>query len=84
MRRRGFAAAAMSGLVDEALEAGAEHIQLAVIEGNEPALNLYRKLGFYSFARLRTVLFTGPAGATQSAGVRGAAGAHGSRARRSR
>ncbi|MBW2294703.1 MAG: GNAT family N-acetyltransferase [Deltaproteobacteria bacterium] len=70
MRRRGFAAAAMSGLVSEALESGAEHIQLAVIEGNEAALNLYDRLGFRSFARLRTVLFTGAAGATGVAGAR--------------
>lgn len=61
MRRGGLAAAAMSGLVQEALEAGAEHVQLAVVEGNEPALSLYRGLGFVSFARLRTVLFVGMA-----------------------
>ncbi|MFT5442359.1 MAG: putative GNAT family acetyltransferase [Myxococcota bacterium] len=61
MRRGGLAAAAMSGLVQEAFEAGAEHVQLAVVEGNEPALSLYRRLGFESFARLRTVLFVGTA-----------------------
>jgi predicted GNAT family acetyltransferase len=64
MRRRGYAAAAMSGLVSEALDSGAEHIQLAVIEGNEAAQNLYHGLGFRPFARLRTVLITGAAGAT--------------------
>jgi ribosomal protein S18 acetylase RimI-like enzyme len=63
LRRRGLAAAAMAGLVGEALEAGAEHVQLAVVEGNDPALNLYRGLGFRSFARLRTVLFVGSTGA---------------------
>lgn len=61
VRRRGFAAAAMSGIVDEAMAAGASHVQLAVVEGNEPALNLYRGLGFRSLARLRTVLFVGAA-----------------------
>ena len=63
MRRQGLAAAAMAGLVREALDAGADHVQLAVVEGNEAALNLYRGLGFRSFARLRTVLFVGDAGA---------------------
>ncbi len=63
MRRRGFAAAAMSALVSEALGAGADHIQLAVVEGNEAALGLYRGLGFSSFARLRTVLFAKGTGA---------------------
>ncbi len=70
MRRRGFAAAAMSGLVNEALEAGAEHIQLAVVEGNDAALNLYRGLGFRSFARLRTVLFVAAADGTSGGGPR--------------
>lgn len=59
MRRRGLAAAAMAELVREALDAGADHVQLAVVEGNDAALNLYRGLGFSSFARLRTVLFVG-------------------------
>lgn len=62
LRRRGLAAAAMSGLVSEAFEAGASHVQLAVVEGNEAALGLYRGLGFRSFARLRTVLFVGRVG----------------------
>ncbi len=61
MRRRGIAAAAMSGLSEEAFATGADHVQLAVIEGNEPGLGLYRRLGFRSFARLRTVLFAGRA-----------------------
>ncbi|MDP6979614.1 MAG: GNAT family N-acetyltransferase [Myxococcota bacterium] len=61
MRRRGFAAAAMTGLVDEAFATGTDHVQLAVIEGNAPGLGLYRRLGFRSFARLRTVLFAGRA-----------------------
>lgn len=60
-RRRGFAAGAMSGLVEEAFAGGCDHVQLAVIEGNGPGLGLYRRLGFRSFARLRTVLFAGRA-----------------------
>jgi ribosomal protein S18 acetylase RimI-like enzyme len=63
MRRRGLAAAAMTALVREALDSGADHVQLAVVEGNHAALNLYRGLGFCSFARLRTVLFVGATGA---------------------
>jgi GNAT superfamily N-acetyltransferase len=62
MRRRGLAAAAMAGLVSEALDSGAQHVQLAVVEGNVAGLNLYRGLGFRSFARLRTVLFVGTDG----------------------
>lgn len=61
MRRQGLGAAAMSRIVEEAFSAGAEHVQLAVVEGNEPGLNLYRGLGFRSFARLRTLLFVGSA-----------------------
>jgi RimJ/RimL family protein N-acetyltransferase len=33
-------------------------VQLAVIEGNEPAERLYERLGFRRFARLRTLLFS--------------------------
>ena len=61
MRRKGLAAAAMTGIVQEAFDAGGDHVQLAVVEGNEPGLNLYRGLGFRSFARLRTLLFVGSA-----------------------
>jgi len=56
-RRRGFAAAGMSGICQEAFEAGAEHVQLAVVTGNAAAERLYEGLGFEPFARLRTVLF---------------------------
>ena len=56
-RRRGLAAAGVSTLCRRAIDAGAAHVQLAVVEGNEPASKLYEKLGFRSFARLRTVLF---------------------------
>jgi ribosomal protein S18 acetylase RimI-like enzyme len=40
-----------------AFAAGAEHVQLAVVDGNAAAIALYEQLGFVRFARLRTVLF---------------------------
>ncbi len=56
-RRRGVAALGMSDLVREAFESGAQHVQLAVIDGNVAATRLYESLGFRPFARLRTILF---------------------------
>ncbi len=56
-RRRGFARAGMAALVREAFDAGAEHVQLAVVDGNEPAIGLYAGLGFEPFCELRTILF---------------------------
>ena len=56
-RRQGFAQAGMAGLIREAIDAGAEHVQLAVIDGNEPAVGLYSSLGFEPFCELRTILF---------------------------
>jgi GNAT superfamily N-acetyltransferase len=56
-RRCGFARAGMAALVREAFGAGAEHVQLAVVDGNEPAIGLYSKLGFEPFCELRTILF---------------------------
>lgn len=56
-RRRGFARQGMGALLDEAFAAGAPHVQLAVVAGNERASRLYRKLGFEPFAELCTVLF---------------------------
>jgi predicted GNAT family acetyltransferase len=56
-RRQGFACAGMSALCREAFEQGAEHVQLAVIDGNRPAQNLYKRMGFRPFDRLRTILF---------------------------
>lgn len=61
MRRSGFGAAGMRGVVREAFEEGADHVQLAVIDGNDAGIGLYRDLGFCAFARLRTVLFVGGA-----------------------
>lgn len=56
-RRRGHARQGMRALVREAFAAGASHVQLAVVAGNDRAARLYRKLGFDSFAELRTILF---------------------------
>jgi ribosomal protein S18 acetylase RimI-like enzyme len=56
-RRRGFARAGMAALVGEAFDSGAEHVQLAVVDGNEPAIGLYSGLGFEPFCELRTILF---------------------------
>jgi RimJ/RimL family protein N-acetyltransferase len=57
-RRRGFAATGVSDLCREAFAAGAEHVQLAVVDGNEAARRLYEGLGFKPVGRLRTILFT--------------------------
>lgn len=57
-RRRGLAAVGTSALCQEAFAAGASHVQLAVVDGNEGARRLYEGLGFKPFARLRTLLFT--------------------------
>lgn len=57
-RREGFAAFGVSELCREAFAAGADHVQLAVVDGNEPATRLYESLGFKPFTKLRTILFT--------------------------
>lgn len=56
-RRQGCAALGMSGIIREAFASGADHVQLAVVDGNVPAIALYEGLGFRPFSRLRTVLF---------------------------
>lgn len=56
-RRRGFGAFGVSELCREALASGADHVQLAVVEGNDAAARLYEGLGFEPFAKLRTILF---------------------------
>lgn len=56
-RRRGFARQGMHALLREAFAAGASHVQLAVVAGNDRATRLYEKLGFGPFAELRTILF---------------------------
>lgn len=56
-RRRRFASVGTSELCREAFDAGADHVQLAVVDGNEAARGLYESLGFKPFTRLRTILF---------------------------
>ena len=56
-RRRGLAARGVSALCRAAFEAGADHVQLSVVDGNQAALALYAKLGFRPHATLRTLLF---------------------------
>ena len=56
--RRGFARLGVSQLCREAFEAGADHVQLAVVEGNAAGHRLYEELGFEAFSELRTILFT--------------------------
>jgi len=57
-RRRGNAAIGTSALCREAFAAGADHVQLAVVDGNDGAQRLYENLGFKPCGRLRTILFT--------------------------
>jgi RimJ/RimL family protein N-acetyltransferase len=57
LRRRGLAALGVAEVCRAAFEAGADHAQLAVVEGNRPAQRLYEGLGFRPFERLRTILF---------------------------
>jgi ribosomal protein S18 acetylase RimI-like enzyme len=57
-RQRGLATLGVSELCREAFAAGANHVQLAVVEGNAAAQRLYEGLGFRPFAKLRTILFT--------------------------
>jgi len=42
----------------EAFARGADHVQLAVVDGNDAAQRLYEGLGFKPFGRVRTILFT--------------------------
>jgi len=56
-RRRGLAAAGVTALCQTAFAAGAEHVQLSVVEGNVPAYSLYEHLGFRPHSTLRTLLF---------------------------
>ncbi len=56
-RGRGFATTGVSALCHEAFDAGADHVQLAVVDGNLPGQRLYEGLGFKPFEKLRTILF---------------------------
>ena len=44
-------------LVAEARAAGADHVQLTVVDGNDAAHRLYRGLGFEPYGRVRTLVF---------------------------
>jgi len=57
-RKQGIASAGVSELCRRAFAAHADHVQLAVVDGNEAAERLYAGLGFERFARLRTLLFS--------------------------
>ncbi|MFP6641707.1 MAG: GNAT family N-acetyltransferase, partial [Myxococcota bacterium] len=48
-RHRGYARAGIAALLEEAWDAGADHVQLAVVNGNVPAVGLYTGLGFTAF-----------------------------------
>jgi len=56
-RRRGLGAVGVSALCRSAFRAGADHVQLSLVDGNLAAERLYARLGFTPFARLRTILF---------------------------
>jgi RimJ/RimL family protein N-acetyltransferase len=58
VRRQRFASTGVSDLCCEAFVAGADHVQLAVVDGNEAARRLYEGLGFEPFGKLRTILFS--------------------------
>jgi predicted GNAT family acetyltransferase len=58
VRRRAFATAGVSDLCRQAFAAGADHVQLSVVDGNEAGRRLYERLGFKVIGKLRTILFT--------------------------
>jgi ribosomal protein S18 acetylase RimI-like enzyme len=57
-RRRRHGSVGVSDLCRQAFASGADHVQLAVVDGNEPGRSLYERLGFEPFAKLRTILFS--------------------------
>ncbi len=59
-RRRGIGQVGVAALCRRAFAAGAEHVQLSVVEGNEQAFRLYERLGFTPSGELRTLLFAPP------------------------
>lgn len=57
-RRRAHATTGVSDLCRQAFAAGAEHVQLSVVDGNEAGRRLYEGLGFEATGKLRTILFS--------------------------
>ncbi len=57
-RRRGLARVGVASLCARAFREGADHVQLAVVDGNQPGEGLYAGLGFRPFTKLRTILFS--------------------------
>jgi ribosomal protein S18 acetylase RimI-like enzyme len=57
-RRRGYGSVGVSDLCRIAFASGADHVQLSVVDGNEPGRSLYESLGFEPFGKLRTILFS--------------------------
>ena len=46
LRGRGLGQKVCSAILEKACEAGAHHSYLQVVQGNEPAIHIYKKLGF--------------------------------------
>lgn len=57
VRRQGIGAAGVDSLCRTAFAAGAQHVQLSVVQGNTAARDLYARLGFRPHSTLRTILF---------------------------
>jgi ribosomal protein S18 acetylase RimI-like enzyme len=57
-RRQGYGSLGVSDLCREAFKNGADHVQLSVVDGNQPGRLLYESLGFQPFGKLRTILFS--------------------------
>ncbi len=56
-RRLGLARAGVAALCARSFAAGADHVQLSVVDGNDAAHQLYATLGFERLGELRTLLF---------------------------
>jgi len=57
-RGQGIGLLAMQELESRARQAGAERMELGVFEFNEPALGLYKKLGYREFSRIPNFTFS--------------------------
>jgi len=58
-RGRGVGQAAMKVLMDQAQARGERTMELEVIEGNDPAIKLYRSCGFHTLRRLVSYVLAG-------------------------